>query len=94
MGLNFKEVASLRGNDKKFEENFLKIKWSSGNEIEINKKEESKESEELICYAVLKPDGKIFSYLDKSIGIDLDMYINYYKKNGHKVVKLTGKIEQ
>jgi hypothetical protein len=28
MGQGFKEVASLRGDDKKFEENFAKIKWT------------------------------------------------------------------
>lgn len=40
MGQGFKEVASLRGDDKKFEENFAKIKWSS------DKKEDSKTIEE------------------------------------------------
>lgn len=29
MGQWFKEVASLRGDDKKYEENFSKIDWSS-----------------------------------------------------------------
>lgn len=39
MGQGFKEVASLRGDEKKFQENFAKIDWSG-----VTKNEEKKEN--------------------------------------------------
>ena len=37
MGQGFKEVASLRGDDKKFEENYSKIKWTADKKEETEK---------------------------------------------------------
>lgn len=46
MGHSFKEVASLRTDDKKFQENFSKIDWSAHKKDNDNNNDNDKEKEE------------------------------------------------
>jgi len=96
MGINFKEVATLRGDDKKFEENFSKIQWATteGERLTTLDHYEREESprEVITCYAVINAHGRVVSYLDSSMGSEFEVAINHYKDNGHKIVKLTGQL--
>lgn len=86
MGLTFKEVATLRGDDKKFEENFSKIQWNVDSEKAETEKKIFK------CFVVLDATGKAVCYLDDSLGVELETSKMHYVRRGYKILELSGEV--